>query len=67
MDKAGMLGFWAVTVLLLLVTALLCAGTAVSRTDIGMEELEEYYREKENEFAADIRGMLQREGPISFG
>ena len=62
MDKAGMTGFWAVTVLFLLVTALLCAGTAVSRTDTGMEELEEYYREKENELAADIRGMLQREG-----
>ena len=62
MDRAGMTGFWAVTVLFLLVAVLLCAGTAVSGSDIGKDELEEYYREKEYELAADIRGMLQREG-----
>lgn len=62
MERAGMMGFWAVTVLFLLVAALLCAGTAVSGTDIGTRELEKYYREKEYELVADIRGMLQREG-----
>ena len=62
MDRAGMTGFWAVTVLFLLVAVLLCTETVVSGTDMGTKELEEYYREKEYELAADIRGMLQREG-----
>lgn len=67
MERAGMMGFWAVTVLFLLVAALLCAGTAVSGTDMGARELEKYYREKEYELAADIRGMLQREGMENSG
>ena len=62
MDRAGMTGFWAVTVLFLLVAALLCTEIAVSGTDTGTRELEEYYRVKENKLASDIRGMLQREG-----
>ena len=67
MERAGMTGFWAVTVLFLLVAALLCAGTAVSGTNIDTGEMEEYYQEKEYELAADIRGMLQREGLENSG
>ena len=67
MERAGMTGFRAVTVLFMLVTALLCAETAVSGTDIGTRELEEYYREKEYELVTDIRGMLQREGLENSG
>lgn len=67
MERAGMTGFWAVTVFLVLVAALLCAGDAVSGTDTGTRALEEYYREKENELAADVRGMLQREGLENSG
>ena len=67
MERAGKMGFWAVTVLLVLVAALLCGGTAVSVTDTDTGRLEEYYREKEYELVADIRGMLQREGMENSG
>lgn len=67
MERAGMTGFWAVTVLFMLVAVLLCTETAVSGTDVGAKELEEYYREKEYELVADIRGMLQREGLENSG
>ena len=67
MGRAGMTGFWAVTVLLVLAAALLCAGTAASGMDMDTGDAEEYYLEKEYELAADIRGMLQREGMVNSG
>lgn len=67
MERAGMTGFWAVTVLFLLVAVLLCAGSVVSGTKISTEDTEEYYREKEYELVTDIREMLQREGLENSG
>lgn len=65
--RAGVTGFWAVTVLLVLAAALLCAGTVVSGSSADAKELEEYYREKECQLAADVSGLLEKEGLENSG
>lgn len=62
MERAGMTEFRAVTVLLVLVAALLCAGIAVNSTDIGADQLEDRYLKMERQLAADVREMLKGEG-----
>lgn len=60
--KAGMAGFVAVTILLVLIAAFCCVGTVMSRTDLDARELEEYYLEKEHELTREIREMLEEKG-----
>ena len=60
--KAGMVGFVAVTILLVLIAAFCCVGTVMSRTDLDARELEEYYLEKEHELTREIREMLEEKG-----
>ena len=62
MERAGMMEFRAVTVLLVLVAALLCAGIAVSSIAIGVDQLEDRYLKMERQLAADVREMLKGEG-----
>ncbi len=60
--RAGSLGFWAATVILVLVAALAFAESASSRTDFDREELERYYMEKEKQLGEDVREYLNENG-----
>lgn len=60
--KAGKIVFVAVTVLLVLATALLFGTTAKSETDIGIGETEEYYLAKERELTVEIAELLRQKG-----
>lgn len=44
--RTGSFRFWAVTIMLVIVTAFCCAGTVMSRTDFSAQELEHYDRER---------------------
>ena len=59
---AGKIGFAAVTVLLVLATALLFGATAKSGTDIRIGETEEYYLAKERELTVKIAELLRQKG-----
>ena len=65
--RAGGLLFWAVTILLITVTAFCCVETAASRTDLTRAELESCYREWERGIAEDIREYLGRQGYENSG
>lgn len=65
--RAGSLGFMAVTIILVLVTAFFCAGTVMSRTDFDARELESYYREKESRLVKDTWTYLNRQGFADSG
>lgn len=60
--KAGKIVFVAVTVLLVLATALLFGTKAKSGTDIGIGETEEYYLAKERELTVAIGELLRQKG-----
>lgn len=60
--RAGSLRFWAVTIILVMVTAFCCAGTVMSRTDFSAQELEHYDRERERQLVEDVRGYLRQQG-----
>ena len=60
--RTGMVGFVAVTILLVLITAFFCVGTVMSRTDLDARELEEYYLAKEQELTREIREVLEENG-----
>lgn len=60
--RAGMAGFVAVTVILVLVTAFFCVKTVASSTDVNSREPEEYYLAKERKLTEDVRALLCREG-----
>lgn len=62
MRKTGRIGFGAVTIFLILVTAFCCAGTVMSRTDLDQREMENYYREKEKELVSEARAFLSEGG-----
>lgn len=63
----GSLGFWAVTIILIMVTAFCCAGTVMSRTDFSGQELENYYRERERQLVEDAREYLREQGYENSG
>ena len=65
--RTASMGFWVMTAALVLTTAFLCAGTAVSSTDADAYELEQYYAEKERELVSAVRVLLQREGMENSG
>lgn len=63
MDRnAGMAGFVAVTVILVLVTAFFCVETVMSSPGINSRNQEGYYLAKEQELTEDVRALLGREG-----
>lgn len=65
--RAGSLGFWAVTIILVIVTAFCCAGTVMSRTDFSERELERYYREREQQLVKEAREYLGQQGYENSG
>ncbi len=67
MGKTGRIGFGAVTIFLILVTAFCCAGTVLSRTDLGGREMESYYRQKERELVSETRAFLNAGGFVNSG
>lgn len=58
----GIIGFWLLTICLVLVSAFCITGTAMSRCKPEGRELENYYREKEKELVQDTRNYLCRAG-----
>ena len=67
MRKTGRIGFGAVTIFLILVTAFCCVGTVRSRTDLNQKEMESFYREKERKLVSEARAFLNTEGFINSG
>lgn len=65
--RTGSLRFWAVTIILVIVTAFCCAGTVMSRTDFSGQELENYYRERERQLVEDAREYLRQQGYENSG
>lgn len=65
--RAGSLGFWAVTVVLIIVTAFCCAGTVISRTGFSERELEGYYCERERQLVEETREYLGQQGYRNSG
>lgn len=60
--NAGSLGFWAATILLVLVAAFFVTATVRSRTALDRAELEGYYREKEEQLVREAREYLNAQG-----
>lgn len=60
--RAGNLGFVAVTIILVLLTALCFAGTAASRASSDSAELEGYYRQQEDRLVSRARRLLEEQG-----
>lgn len=60
--RAGNLGFVAVTIILVLLTALCFAGTVASRTMLDSAELEGYYRQQEDQLVSRVRSFLEEQG-----
>lgn len=54
--------FYAVTALLVMVSAFCVAMTAVSQSRVGDQEMEAFYREKEKALVKEIRAFLNEEG-----
>ncbi len=67
MKRAGRIGFGAVTVFLILVTAFCCAGTVMSRTDLSRGETENYYRAEEKRLVSEARAFLRARGLADSG
>lgn len=65
--RTGSLRFWAVTIILIIVTAFCCAGTVMSRTDFSERELENYYRERERQLVEDAKEYLRQRGYENSG
>lgn len=65
--RAGSLRFWAVTIILVIVTAFCCVGTVMSRADFSRAELESYYHEWEKQLTEDIREYLEKQGYENSG
>ena len=65
--RAGIVSYVAGTMLLVLIAALFVGCTAMSRTDIGTRELEEYYLTKEQTLTEDVYELLAMEGYENSG
>ena len=65
--RTGSLRFWAVTIILVFVTAFCCAGTVMSRIGFSGQELETYYRERERQLVEDAREYLRQQGYENSG
>lgn len=65
--RAGSLGFWAVTIILIMVTAFCCAGTVMCRTNFSERELESCYRERERQLVEAASEYLGERGYENSG
>lgn len=63
----GTIIFLATTILLVAVSAFCITGTVISQTDIGAQELENYYREQEKELLCQAREQLNALGYTNSG
>lgn len=59
--------FYAATLLLVIVSVLCFAGTAISQSNIGEREMENYYHVKEQELVKEIRSFLNEQGYDNSG
>lgn len=60
-------GFAAVVLLLTLVAVYCSAGTVMSRTDLSVQEVEGFYREKEESLVDEVKDFLDGEGFLHSG
>lgn len=60
--EVGTIGFWALTVFLVLVSALCITGTVMSRSNPGGREIENYYMALEKQLVCDTREYLNKSG-----
>lgn len=61
-ERAGRIGFGAVTIFLILVTAFCCVGTVLSRTNLSARELESCYRAMEKQLVCGTGKILNEKG-----
>ena len=60
-------GFITVVLLLTLIAVFCSAGTVMSRTDLSVQEVEGYYREKEESLVDAVKEFLNKEGFLYSG
>lgn len=60
--KAGTVGFWGLTVLLVFVSAFCITTTVMSRSNRAEREVESYFRVKEKQLVCDLREYLGQKG-----
>ncbi len=65
--RLGNIGFAVVTMVLVLFTGFCCTGAAMSRTNLSVQEIEGYYREKEQELVEGVRAFLEERGFSNSG
>lgn len=65
--EVGTVGFWLLTVFLVLVSAFCITGTVMSRSNPGEQELESYFRAKEQQLLRDTRAYLGENGYSNSG
>ncbi|MBQ2802503.1 MAG: hypothetical protein IJF07_01235 [Lachnospiraceae bacterium] len=63
----SIIGFWAVTLGMVVIIAFCVVGTARSQTDIEIAELEAYYRELEREWLSQTKEGLAKLGYQNSG
>ncbi len=62
-----MMGFWVLTLCLVLASGFCITGTVMSRSQPGEREMELYYREKEQQLVRDTRAYLNQSGFLNSG
>lgn len=67
MKKVRKGGFPAMVLFLTLITVFCSAGTAMSRSDLSIQELEGYYHEKEQELVDEAKELLEAKGFANSG
>lgn len=67
MKKVRKGGFPAMVLFLTLITVFCSAGTAMSRSDLSIQELEGYYHEKEQELVDEAKELLEARGFANSG
>ncbi|MCI9144344.1 MAG: hypothetical protein HFH87_17285 [Lachnospiraceae bacterium] len=67
MKKVRKGGFPATVLFLTLITVFCSAGTAMSRSDLSIQELEGYYHEKEQELVDEAKELLEAKGFANSG
>lgn len=66
-DLKGTIVFWAVTVLLVAISAFCITGTVMSQSNIGGKEMENYYREQEEKLLSRTKELLEDLGYPNSG
>lgn len=66
-NEMGAVGFWGLTLCLVLVSAFCITGTVMSRSNPGEQEWENYYRVQERELVQETREYLGQNGFSNSG